>query len=191
MRDLSKFSASASPPPPGGTGLFQPDPPALGQYSAVASLPDHFGRLGNTRHRRAGRPRGLPCQLGECAISRRILQLGMFLLLSRGAFTACRDCALPGLGGPAENRFTAFDTLCRTAACREAGVPQVSVNLSNLTLFVKVTDLAFGGGFTIDRSFNQGSGAGLPACGLAGQEACPAFGPGWSFSLGDSIVTDT
>jgi YD repeat-containing protein len=51
------------------------------------------------------------------------------------------------------------------------------VNLSNLTLFVRVTDLAFGGGFTIDRSFNQDS----PANG--------GFGPGWSFSLGESIAT--
>jgi YD repeat-containing protein len=84
------------------------------------------------------------------------------------------------LGGPAENRFTAFDVLCGTTTCRDAGVPQVSVNLSNLTLYVRVTDLAFGGGFTIDRSFNQDT---------AGSGASGAFGPGWSFSLGESIVT--
>src|SRR5437667_329645 len=141
MRYLPKFSASASPPPPSDTRSAQPGRHAPGRYSTVALLPDHFGRLRNTRLQRVGRPGGLPYQLGECAISRRILLLGIFLLLSRGAFTACRDCALPGLGGPAENRFTAFDSLCRTAACREAGVPQVSVNLSNLTLFVRVTDL--------------------------------------------------
>jgi YD repeat-containing protein len=81
------------------------------------------------------------------------------------------------LGGPTENRFTAFDTLCASATCREAGVPQVSVNLSNLTLYVKVTDLAFGGGFTIDRSFNQDNAS------------ATGFGPGWSFSLGESITT--
>jgi YD repeat-containing protein len=80
------------------------------------------------------------------------------------------------LGGPAENPFTAFDTLCATAACREAGVPQVSVNLSNLTLYVKVTDLAFGGGFAIDRSFNQDS------------TASAGFGPGWSFTLGETLT---
>jgi YD repeat-containing protein len=105
------------------------------------------------------------------------LQLGILLILSRDAFTACRDCAQPPLGGPAENRFIAFDNLCATAACRDAGVPQVSVNLSNLTLFVRVTDLAFGGGFAIDRSFNQDS------------SAASAFGPGWSFNLGESIAT--
>jgi YD repeat-containing protein len=105
------------------------------------------------------------------------LQLGLLVIFSRAAFTACRDCAQPALGGPAENRYTAFDTLCPTAACREAGVPQISVNLSNLTLYMRVTDLAFGGGFAIDRSFNQDS------------SATAAFGTGWSFSLGESITT--
>jgi YD repeat-containing protein len=105
------------------------------------------------------------------------LQLGILVIFSLGAFAACRDCAQPALGGPAENRFTAFDMLCATSACREAGVPQVSVNLSNLTLYVKVTDLAFGGGFAIDRSFNQDS------------SASSAFGPGWAFTLGESITT--
>ena len=55
----------------------------------------------------------------------------------------------------------------------------MSVNLANLTLYVKVTDLAFGGGFTIDRSFNQDD------------SRASGFGPGWSFSLGDSITADS
>ena len=55
-------------------------------------------------------------------------------------------------------------------------MPQLSVNLSNLTLFVRVTDLAFGGGFTIDRFFNQDD------------TRSSGFGPGWSFSLGDTIT---
>src|SRR5262249_44032951 len=115
----------------------------------------------------------------SAAISRRFLHLTFCVIFSRAAFTACRDCAQPALGGPADNRFVAFDILCRTAACREAGVPQVSVNLSNLTLNVKVTDLTFGGGFTIDRSFNQDASA------VAG------FGPGWAFSLGESLTPDS
>jgi YD repeat-containing protein len=96
------------------------------------------------------------------------------------------------LGGPAENRYTAFDSLCRTAVCREAGVPQVSVNLANLTLYIRVTDLAFGSNadlpvrpgagqearVTIDRSYNQDDTWSY------------GFGPGWSFSLGDSISVD-
>jgi YD repeat-containing protein len=83
------------------------------------------------------------------------------------------------LGGPTDNRFTAYDTLCAAAICREAGVPQVSVNLSNLTLFVRVTDLAFGGGFSLDRSYNQDD------------TRMSGFGPGWSFTLGDTLTTDT
>jgi YD repeat-containing protein len=55
----------------------------------------------------------------------------------------------------------------------------VSVNLSNLTLFVRVTDLAFGGGFTIDRSFNQDD------------SRSSGFGPGWSFSLGESLTANS
>ena len=58
-------------------------------------------------------------------------------------------------------------------------MPQISVNLSNLTLYVRVNDLAFGGGFTIDRSFNQDD------------PRSSGFGPGWSFSLGESLTTDT
>jgi len=115
----------------------------------------------------------------EFTIFRRFLQLGILTVLPHAAFTACQYCAQPGLGGPAENPFTAYDALCRTAACRDSGTPQVSVNLSNLTLYIKVTDLAFGGGFTIDRSFNQDD------------PRSSGFGPGWSFSLGESLTADT
>src|SRR4051794_1541023 len=95
---------------------------------------------------------------------------------------ACRDCGQPGFGGPTENRFVAYDSLCRGAECRDTGVPQVFVNASNLTLYVRVTDLAFGGsasGLSLEQAFNQddtGNGA---------------FGVGWSFNLGDRIVAES
>jgi len=84
---------------------------------------------------------------------------------------ACRDCAQPGFGGPAENRFTAYDAVS----------PSVFVNASNLTLYLKVTDLTFGGpspGFSLDRSFNQDDTHAGP------------FGVGWSFNIGDSLTPD-
>ena len=96
-------------------------------------------------------------------------------------FSACRDCAQPGFGGPVENRFTPYDALCRGAACRDAGFPQVFVNASNLTLFVRVTDLAFGAPtptLTLEQSFNMDDTRG------------GMLGIGWSFSLGDTIATD-
>jgi len=83
---------------------------------------------------------------------------------------ACRDCARPGFGGPAENRFTAYDAVS----------PDVFVNASNLTLYLKVTDLTFGPsrGFSLDRSFNQDDTHAGP------------FGVGWSFNIGDSLTPD-
>jgi YD repeat-containing protein len=98
------------------------------------------------------------------------------------AYSACRDCAQPGFGGPGENRFTAYDPICRGDACRAAGYPQVFVNAADLTLFVRVTDLVFGGpapAFSFERSYNMGDAYSGP------------FGAGWSFSLGDSLTTDT
>ncbi len=95
--------------------------------------------------------------------------------------SACRDCAQTPFGGPAENRFTAYDSLCPGAACRDAGFPQVFVNAANLTLFLHVTSLAFGGpqpALTLEQSFNMDdTRAGI-------------LGIGWSFSLGDSLTTD-
>jgi YD repeat-containing protein len=106
-------------------------------------------------------------------------------ILRVAAQGACRDCAQPGLGGPGENRFVAFDGLCRGAACRETGVPQVFVNASNLTLFVRVSDLAFGAvsgsagsALLLDQAFNQDDAGNGP------------LGIGWSFSLGDQITAD-
>jgi YD repeat-containing protein len=102
--------------------------------------------------------------------------------MAHTAHSACRDCAQPGFGGPSENRFTAYDSICRGDACRVAGFPQVLVNTSNLTLFVHVTDLAFGGpapALALDRSYN-----------LDDTHAGP-FGPGWSFNLGESLTPDT
>ena len=103
------------------------------------------------------------------------------LILRSPGLSACRDCAQPGFGGPAENRFTAYDALCRGAACRDAGFPQVFVNAANLTLFVRVTDLAFGGpapALVLEHSFN------------GDDTRSGVLGTGWSFSLGDSITTD-
>ncbi len=94
---------------------------------------------------------------------------------------ACRDCAAAGFGGPGDNRFAAYDAICRGDRCLEAGFPQISVNLSNLTLYIRVTDLAFGGpspAFSLDRSYNQDDTRPGP------------FGTGWSFSLGDSLTSN-
>ena len=105
-----------------------------------------------------------------------------FVNIASPGLSACRDCAQPGFGGPAENRFTAYDALCRGAACREPGFPQVFVNTANLTLFVRVTDLAFGGpapALDLEHSFN------------GDDTRSGALGNGWSFSLGDTITTDT
>jgi len=97
------------------------------------------------------------------------------------AWAACRDCAQSGFGGPLENRFTAYDALCRGPACRDAGYPQVFVNSANLTLFVRVTDLVFGGpapGLTLEHFYNMDDGGN------------GVLGKGWSFSLGDTITTE-
>jgi YD repeat-containing protein len=103
------------------------------------------------------------------------------LILRDPGLSDCRDCAQTGFGGPGENRFTAYDSLCRGAACRDAGFPQVFVDAANLTLFVRVTDLAFGAltpTLTLEQSFNMDDTRG------------GVLGIGWSFSLGDSISTD-
>ncbi|HEY2013652.1 MAG TPA: DUF6531 domain-containing protein, partial [Bryobacteraceae bacterium] len=102
--------------------------------------------------------------------------------MSGAAHGACHDCAQPGLGSPSENRFTAYDSICRGDLCRSAGFPQVFVNMSDLTLFLQVTDLTFGGpppALSLDRSFNQDD-----------PQAGP-FGVGWSFNLGDSLTPDS
>ena len=72
--------------------------------------------------------------------------------------------------------------ICRGDACRDSGYPQVFVNAADLTLFIRVTDLVFGGpapAFSFERSYNMGDTHAGP------------FGAGWSFSLGDSLTTDT
>jgi YD repeat-containing protein len=100
----------------------------------------------------------------------------LLLLAPVAAWSACRDCAQPRFGGPGENRFTAYDAICRGDFCREPGIPQAFVNVSNLTLFVRVTDLPFGGGFALERSFHMDD------------TRAGAFGVGWSFNLGDSLT---
>src|SRR5260370_12636979 len=103
-------------------------------------------------------------------------------MLRVAAQSACRDCAQTGFGGPAENRFVAYDALCKGAGCRDTGVPQVFVNTSNLTLFVRISELAFGGpapGLALEQVFNQDD------------SSRGDLGTGWSFSLGDRIVTET
>ncbi|MGA2773819.1 MAG: DUF6531 domain-containing protein [Bryobacteraceae bacterium] len=100
------------------------------------------------------------------------------------ASSACRDCAQPGFGGPGENRFTGYDPVCRGDVCRGSGYPQVFVNAADLTLFIRVTDLVFGGpapAFSFERSYNMGDPYAGPW----------PFGTGWSFSLGDSLTKDT
>ena len=60
--------------------------------------------------------------------------------------------------------------------------PQLFVNAANLTLFVRVNDLAFGGpapALTIEHSFNMDDAR------------SGVLGAGWSFSLGDSLTPDT
>jgi YD repeat-containing protein len=95
------------------------------------------------------------------------------------AFSACRDCAQPGFGGPGENRFTAYDFLCRGDVCRESGAPEIAVNLASLTLYIHSTDMVFGGllpALAIDRSYSQDD-----------IQAGP-FGPGWTFNLGENLT---
>ncbi len=106
----------------------------------------------------------------------------ILLILRGGLYGACRDCAPAALGGPAENRFTAYDSLCAGESCRTPGVPQVFVNLANLSLYVQVTDLVFGGpapGLSLDRSFNMDDTRPGP------------FGVGWSSTLGESLIRDS
>ena len=86
------------------------------------------------------------------------------------------------LGGPAENPFAPYDSFCFAAGCTDPGQPQMLVNTSNLNLFVRVTDLVFGGpapGLTLEHSYNSDAAAG----GFAGN--------GWSFSLGESLTQAT
>ena len=80
------------------------------------------------------------------------------MLLHAPVWAACRDCAQVGFGGPRENRFTAYDALCRGTACRDSGYPQAFVNTANLTLYVKATDLLFGADatdLTVEHSYNM------------------------------------
>jgi YD repeat-containing protein len=103
-------------------------------------------------------------------------------MVRAAAYGACRDCAQPGFGGPDENRFTAYDAICRGDACRDSAYPQLFVSAADLTLFIRVTDLVFGGpapAFSFQRSYDMGDTHAGP------------FGVGWSFSLGDSLTTDT
>src|SRR6185503_4156101 len=46
-------------------------------------------------------------------------------------------------------------------------------------LFVRISDLAFGGGFALERSFNMDDSRPGP------------FGTGWSFNLGDTLTTES
>ncbi len=106
------------------------------------------------------------------------MQLGYCFLIFHGAlWSACRDCAQPGFGGPLENRFTAYDAVCRGAACRDAGFPQIYVNASNLTLFVRITALSFPN-LLLEQSFNMDDTRG------------GALGAGWAFTFGDTLTTD-
>ena len=79
------------------------------------------------------------------------------------------------------NRYTAYDALCATDACRAPGSPQLFVNLADLTLFVRSTDLALGGpqpALSLEWSYNQES------------TATGALGRRWTFNLGDTLTPD-
>lgn len=100
-------------------------------------------------------------------------------MLRATAPAACRDCAQMGFGGPVENRYTAFDSICQGAACGAPGYPKLSINLANLTAYLHVTDLALGGPgapFLLERSYNSDNTQPGP------------FGVGWSFNLGDRLM---
>ena len=119
--------------------------------------------------------------MARCAIFNKILALAGLLAAAESGFAGCRGCAQAPLGGPQENPYTAYDSLCQGSLCATPGSPQIAVNLSNLALYVKVTDLPFGGpapGFSLDRAFNMDNGSAGP------------FGTGWTFSLGDQITAN-
>jgi YD repeat-containing protein len=72
--------------------------------------------------------------------------------------------------------------MCRGTACSAPGYPQISVNLSNLALHIKASDLPFGGpapGFSLDRAYNMDS------------TAAGVFGTGWTFALGDALAVSS
>jgi len=91
---------------------------------------------------------------------------------------ACRDCGAAALGGPSDNRFTTFDSLCQTAGCADPGQPQLLVNTANLNVYLRVVALTFGAppSFSLDQSYNSDD-----------QQPGP-LGNGWTFTLGDTLT---
>ncbi len=123
--------------------------------------------------------------MGVSVIFNKTLAVAGLLAAAESGFAGCRGCAQTPLGGPQDNPYTAYDSLCQGSLCSNPGYPQIAVNLSNLALYVKVTDLPFGGpgpsgnpGFSLDRAFNMDNGSSGP------------FGTGWTFSLGDRITAN-
>jgi YD repeat-containing protein len=109
-----------------------------------------------------------------------LLSFLICIFLLPQARPACRDCGAAALGGPAENRFTAFDSFCQVPGCTDPGQPQVLVNTANLNVYVRVVDLTFGlpPSLTLERSYNS-------------DDATPGpMGNGWNFSLGDTLTQD-
>ena len=117
------------------------------------------------------------------AIPNRFLYwLFIFIVIRTTAQGACRDCAQVGAGGPTVNAFTAYDSLCQGTACAVSGLPQVFVNTANLTLFVRVADLGFGGpspSLVLERSFTSDDAH------------SGVFGAGWSFNLAETLTVET
>ncbi|MCL5743328.1 MAG: DUF6531 domain-containing protein [Acidobacteria bacterium] len=102
--------------------------------------------------------------------------------LAGAAFGSCRQCAPGGLGGPADNQYTAFDLLCSGEACRDAGLPQIQVNAATLNACIRVIDLSFGGSqpaLSLERSYNTESSRSGP------------LGNGWTFNLGETLTAPT
>jgi YD repeat-containing protein len=104
--------------------------------------------------------------------------LFVFYLVEQTVRAACPDCAAGALGGPAENRLTAFDALCQ-GGCADAGQVQLLVNTANLNLYAKVLDLSFGGpapAVVLEQSYNSDDRGPGP------------LGNGWTFNLGDTLT---
>jgi len=100
----------------------------------------------------------------------------LLLAVSSVAWAACSQCAESALGGPADNRFTPFETVVPGGG----GLPEILVNTASLNVFVRESDFRLGGaqGFGLERSYN-----------LDDDRTGP-FGTRWTFNLGERLTPD-